>query len=273
MGELCFAGMAPHGFSIIEEIAGKEVELFAPTRKAMIEFDRELVGSEPDSVIVLTPHGLRLKGFNSIYTTEYCRGSLSQFDSTVYLEYKCDRELATNLLESVEKTGIPVVGANYGTLSGPLSNIDMDWGTLIPLYYCDFDKEKKPELVVVTPTREVSYDLLITMGKTIGEEIKKSKKRIAVIASADQAHAHDLDGFYGFSALAKVFDELIIDILKRDALEELKHIDDNIVEAAMPDSLWQMLILYGIFQIFPKSCSFINYQVPTYFGMTVATFK
>jgi len=119
--------VAPHGFSIIDEIAGPEKELFKPTRDAMTEMGKRLMKDRPDTIVVLTPHGLRLKGYNGIYTSSNCRGSLSQFEESVSLEYKCDLELSNEILEAVSRTTIPVVGCNYGALSGELSNIEMDW--------------------------------------------------------------------------------------------------------------------------------------------------
>jgi aromatic ring-opening dioxygenase LigB subunit len=66
---------------------------------------------------------------------------------------------------------------------------------------------------------------------------------------------------------------LICDIVKRDALDELLHIDQKLVKKALPDSLWQMLILLGALKVKNLKGSFIHYQVPTYFGMLVASYE
>jgi aromatic ring-opening dioxygenase LigB subunit len=44
----------------------------------------------------------------------------------------------------------------------------------------------------------------------------------------------------------------------------------SLVEAAKPDSLWQMTMLAGVLQEVPMSGELFSYQVPTYFGMLCA---
>lgn len=264
-----FAGIAPHGFSIIEEIAGHEMDLFKPTRDSMELFGELFKTHQLDTIIILTPHGLRLKGHHAIYLSEYCRGSLEQFGKEVHVEFKCDIDLAKQILSQMEEERIPLVGCNYGAISGPLSNIEMDWGTLIPLWFCGAQDEGKPELIVIGPTRDVPLSQLVTMGEIIADEAKKSGKKVALIASADQAHAHDKKGPYGYAKEAKEYDELIINIVKQDRLDQLLQIDKNLIEKAKPDSLWQMLILHGALKSNALKSHFLSYEVPTYFGMLV----
>jgi len=262
--------VAPHGFSIIEEIAGTEKDLFKPTREAMTEMGKRLMEDKPDTIVVLTPHGLRLKGYNGIYTSNNCRGSLSQFEETVSLEYKCDLELSNEILEAVSQTTIPVVGCNYGALSGDLSNIEMDWGTLIPLWFCKSDYQ--PEIVVIAPTREIPKEQLIEFGKTIGNVLNRSNKKIAVIASADQGHCHDENGPYGYHEASRILDDKIMEIVKVDDLKKLLYIEESLIDKGKPDSIWQMLILFGIIGKSKKGL-LLSYEVPTYFGMAVAIYE
>jgi len=55
MGNLVCGGIAPHGFSIIEEISGKECELFKPTRYAMDKLGKIIISHKPDTIVILTP--------------------------------------------------------------------------------------------------------------------------------------------------------------------------------------------------------------------------
>lgn len=273
MSGLVFAGVAPHGSSIIGEIACNEYELFGPIREGMEVFGQRLKRHNVDTIVILTPHGLRLKGYNAIYTSEYCRGTLSQYGNSVSAEFKCDKTMALNILSRIEAEGIACVGCNYGALEGPESNIEMDWGTLIPLWFCGAQDSVKPEIMVIGPTREIPLQQLVTMGKIIAETAEESGKRVALIASADQAHTHALEGPYGYDSSAKIFDDTICDIVKRDALAELLNIDMELVEKAKPDSLWQMSILSGALQVKNLKGNFITYQVPTYFGMLAASYE
>lgn len=272
MGKLVCAGIAPHGFSSIGEISGEEFELFRPTREAMEKLGETIMKNKPDTIIILTPHGLRLKKHNAIYTCEYCRGVLSANGETIELEYQCDKDIAEEILDRVTKRDIPVVGCNFGALEGKASNIEMDWGTFIPLWFCK-DDSYKPKIVVIGPTREISLDKMVEIGEIIGRVCEESDKKIALIASADQGHCHDINGPYGFDEASKLYDEKIISIIEENNLEKLLNFDMDLIEKAKPDSLWQMLILYGALKINPMVGNLISYQVPTYFGMTVASYE
>jgi len=272
MGELTCCGIAPHGFSTIEEISGPEFELFKPTRDAMKKLGNIIMSSNPDTIIVLTPHGLRLQGYNAIYTSEHCRGSLSANGVTISLEYKSDKSLAMDILKKAQKEDIPSVGCNFGALSGTVSNIEMDWGTFIPLWFCE-ESHYKPEIVVIGPTRDIPINKLVKLGELIAQVCKNSDKKVALIASADQGHCHDPNGPYGFHNASKEYDEKISFLIRENNLKELLNIDMDLVERAKPDSLWQMLILYGALKVVPMVGKLLSYEVPTYFGMTVASYE
>ena len=204
MSGLVFAGIAPHGSSIIKEIAGKEEKLFEPTRDAMEELGSRLKAYKIDTIIILTPHGLRLQGYNAIYTSSYCSGSLTENDNTIYSEFTCDKTMSKEILQTAKTAN-------------------------------------------------------------------NSGKRVALIASANQAHAHAIDGIYGYDPAAVEYDNKIISIVKENRLDMLLGLDMNLIENAKPDSLWQMLILFGALSITPMRCKLISYQVPTYFGILVAS--
>lgn len=267
---LVYACIAPHGSSIIEELAGNEKGLFQPTRSAMEKLGQKMKSFQPDTIIVLTPHGLRLRGIAAIYTCENCRGSLEDNGAMVSADLKIDKELSEEILVEAQSRDITIVGANYGALSGEASNIPMDWGTLIPLWYMGAQQEKKPEIVVVGPSREVPLAQLLELGKVIAEKAQVSNKKIALVASADQAHAHDPNGVYGYHPAAPEYDRAVVDIVKENKFHELMNFDMDFVNDAKPDSLWQMIILYGASLVVPMKPEFLSYQAPTYFGMLVA---
>jgi aromatic ring-opening dioxygenase LigB subunit len=233
---------------------------------------QRLKAARPDTIIVVTPHGLRLGKHIGIYTSEYCTGSLADNGVTVHAEFACDRELAMALVREGETVELPVVGCNYGALEGPASDVAMDWGTLIPLWFCGARDEVRPKLVVVTPTREIRLERTVLLGKVIARVAAESGKRVALVASADQGHAHLAQGPYGYDPAAAEYDKEIVRIVKEDRPADLLKISPDLVDRAKPDSLWQMLVLYGASQITPLRREFLSYQVPTYFGMMVASY-
>ena len=123
------------------------------------------------------------------------------------------------------------------------------------------------------PSREIPLRKLVTFGKAIVKASEKSKTRVAFVASADQAHTHSKKGPYGFHPDAKTFDALIVDAVKKDNLTALLSLDQEFIENAKPDSIWQMAVLIGVLHQLPMRGKLISYQAPTYFGMLCAAYN
>ena len=308
---LVYACITPHGIEIIPELAGPRREAFAPTRLAMEELGRRVKACRPEVIIVATPHGLRLEGgFNAVVTSEYCSGLLTPDTLTppadpvlevlttpaagpipetppagssplvtpaVRGRFLCDRLLAREIVSRTRREGIPVVGVNYGALAGPASDVAMDWGTLIPLYFLapkgdTICSAELPQVVLLGPSRDIPLTQLVRWGEIVGSLCVENSKRIVFVASADQAHCHRPEGPYGYHPAAAQYDALVQDIVTQDRLDRLLDVDLSLVDEAKPDSLWQMLILYGISRIVPLRGQLLSYQAPTYFGMLVAAY-
>jgi aromatic ring-opening dioxygenase LigB subunit len=272
---IVYVCIAPHGSEIIPKLAGNQPEAFSETRKGMEEMARQMKKHSPHTIVIATPHGLRLDYTIGVVTAEYSAGSLREKKKTVSVRFRCDRQLAQKILKKAKAAGLPVVGANYGTSEGPASCMPMDWGTLIPLYFLGASEKgkKKPRIVIVTPSREIPLTQLVEFGKIIAEAAQASKKKIAFVASADQGHAHNKTGPYGFHPASAKYDEQVVRAVKENSLKQLLALDPKFVEDAKPDSLWQTAILIGIIERVPMKGRFISYQAPTYFGMLCADFQ
>jgi len=271
-----YACLTPHGGEILPELAGEDLETVAPTRAAMEEIGRRMTATQPDVIVVATPHGLRLEGYNAVVTAAYSEGRMEGPGGVVEARFACDRTLARDIVRRTAAAGIPVVGCNYGALEGPASMVPLDWGALIPLYFMGArtgqSPEERPQIVLVGPTRDIPLVQLVRFGEIIAEAADSSGKRVGFVASADQAHAHDASGPYGFDPAAAEYDARVADIVRRDRLEELLAIPLDTVERAKPDSLWQMVMLLGVSRHTPLKGEFLSYQVPSYFGMLCASY-
>jgi aromatic ring-opening dioxygenase LigB subunit len=167
-----------------------------------------------------------------------------------------------------------VIGANYGTAEGPTSDMPMDWGTLVPLWFImNQHHARKPKVVIVTPSREIPLKQNYEFGRAIADLAESSRKRCVFVASADQAHAHKKSGPYGFSKAAATYDRLIMNAIETDRIHTIMKLESKLVEDAKPDSLWQMTMLAGLLSRVRMSGKLFSYQVPTYYGMACAGFR
>src|SRR5947208_14657588 len=113
---LVYACIAPHGAEIIPELASKAMlPKFEETRVAMRVLAKIISETHPQTVVIASPHNLRLvsriAGVVSENSSETLRGSSNR---SVSLRARCDIDFASILLRQAAKDGLPVVGANYG---------------------------------------------------------------------------------------------------------------------------------------------------------------
>jgi aromatic ring-opening dioxygenase LigB subunit len=268
---IVFACIVPHGGEIIPQLAGDELQAFSKTRRGMEKIASLMEKYKIDTLVIATPHNLRIKDNIGVVTAEFSEGTLKTNNGSVELHFKCNRPLATEILRLAEDSKLPVVGVNYGTDKGESSCMPMDWGTIIPLWFMG-TQSKKPSIVIVTPSREIPLEKLVKFGNVVAQASRKSSENIAFVASADQAHAHDSKGPYGFHKDSKKFDKVVVKAVQENNLGILIDLDQQLVENAKPDSIWQIAILIGVLERVPMKGQMISYQAPTYFGMLSAAY-
>lgn len=190
---------------------------------------------------------------------------LEENESAFTMEKVVDRELARSIKEKATSVGIPAAAINYGTSAGPISCLPLDWGTIVPLRFMP-----DVPVVVITPSRDVSYEKHLEFGKVLREAVQTSPKRVGLIACCDWSHAHDETGPYGYDPAAKMLAEEVVSIIKQNQLEKMADFDPGFVEAAKPDGIWQTLILAGAIPQEERQVKFLSYEAPTYFGLISA---
>ncbi len=285
---LVFACVAPHGGELIQFLCPnpKIVQRFEKLRLGMEKLAFYLKQARPDTIVIASPHNLRLWKNIGISFYENSTGQLQSENvtakKTVRVSAKCDAQLARELYDRCSRKGLPVVGANYGTFEGPTSDLPMDWGTLVPLWFFFHANSKNPprkvsraapRVVIVTPSREIPLTANAEFGRQIAFLAKAKKgKRIAFVASADQAHAHSRKGPYGYHSAAGQYDNSVIEAVKENRLNSLLGLDRRIVQKASPDSLWQLAMLSGVAEVQKMNSELLCYDIPSYYGMLCAAF-
>lgn len=274
---IVLASIAPHGDEIVPELNPNMDDKSERLMRAMNKLADEIFRKDPDIIVIATPHNLRIYKHIGVITTSYVEGTWGTEHGSIHVKATCDRDFALRLYENAVKNNLPAVAVNYGVDRGELSKMCLDWGTIIPLWFIEkrYRQAGKnlPPVVVITPSREIPWDLLVKFGEIIVDVSDNLGRNVVFIASADQSHTHDPSGPYGYDETSKEFDEFVLRAVKENRLEDLLNLSPEIVERAKPDSLWQMLILHGVIKKTNLRNSFTVYECPTYFGMLVAIFK
>ena len=153
---------------------------------------------------------------------------------------------------------VPILGVSFGGNDAAGAEMPVDWGTEVPLTFM-----RAAKVVVVAPARDRPLEEHLRLGAAIAA----LPGRVALIASADNGHAHDAEGPYGFDPAAAVYDGLLQEILASGRLD-FRPLAEH-VEAGKADSLWQLLVLQGAMGE-GATADLLAYAAPTYYGMAVA---
>ena len=268
---IVFACIAPHGELAIPEACSPDTAgLAAGTQAGMAELGRRFDAVSPDVVVVLTPHGIHVEAHLAVVVAGRAAGRLEEAPS-ISLDVPVDRDLAQGLIHELTAAGIPTLGVSFGGNDPADAVMPLDWGSLIPLWFLGGRCRPPVPVVIVAPARDLPIDAHVAVGEAIARAISASGRRAALVASADQAHAHRADGPYGFDPAARAFDVLIVSVLREGRLGALRDVDPALVAVAKPDSPWQMLMLLGAIGESWRA-ELLSYEVPTYFGMLCAAF-
>jgi len=276
---LVFGAILPHGPDLIPQNA-KDIAQMAETRAAMEKAGRRFAAAQVDALILLDPEtihttqGIALKEARSCFmgksmlsigVSAYASGTAGSVNE----RYLCDVPLADAILQAGRDSALPVAPA------GEKDDLRLLGGAMVPLWFTLHPlPEPRPRLVVIAPSPTVPRPTLLHFGVLLGDAARKSGKRVALIASADQGHTHDPHNpRFGFSPAAARHDAMYCEAVAQNRLDRLLEIGNELIEEAWADSLWQTLILAGALTAAPRAVDFLSYAVPTYYGMAVAVYE
>jgi aromatic ring-opening dioxygenase LigB subunit len=265
---LIYACIAPHAGDLIPETV-EDKNIVAVTRGSMREMGKKLKALAPEVIVIINPHRFRVQGALSVSIAER---ATAEWSPDVKLDFDLDPALANAIADKATEMSVPVVRYIYGASGGPDCFIPLDWGAVVPLYFMGHHFEPRPKLVHLSPMRTLPFEAHYEFGRAIGRVLKESEARIALIASADQGHAHDAQGPYGFDPASATYDAWMQDIIRSGNLDDLLSADPALAENGKPDSLWPTLILAGALKENPMNGRLLSYEVNVYFGILCAEF-
>jgi aromatic ring-opening dioxygenase LigB subunit len=257
-----FAAIAPHGGMLVSD---DERHVAPATVTSMEELGRRFDAARPEATIVFTPHNVHVDGAMAVIVA----GALES-DEPAPLLVPGERDLALACLETLHAEGVPAVGVSFGGNDAAEAVAPLDWGCSIPLWFMGGRSEPQVPIVVVSPARDLPPSEHVRAGRVLAEAT--AGRRVALIASADHGHAHDVAGPYGFDPAAAVYDALVTELVRNAELAGLLQVELQLVEAAKADSFWQMLMLHGALRD-GFDVELLSYECPTYFGLLCAAYS
>src|SRR6478609_4016290 len=228
---IVFGAIAPHGNPVFEQPE-------APTRRGMDELARRFDAARPEAAILVTPHGTLVDDHFAVVRSASLSEHGNPFvDEDHLYEGPGDPALADACVRALQEDGLPAVGITFATTVAGASEMPIDWGAGIPLWFL------RGPAAVVTPCRALSNEQHVRAGAALARAA--GDRRVAFVASADHGHGHAEDGPYGFSEHSQPYDDAIVDLVQRNALAELTQWEAQRAVDALADSFWQLLMLHG----------------------------
>lgn len=260
---LVFAGISAHTPLLMPTIGKEGLAIIEKTRNALQQLERELYVAQPETIIVITPHGDALPdalsiNLNSKYVTNFEKFG----DLVTKLEWKSEIMLIDRFREDFKEKHLPLVLG---------SSEYVDYGTAIPLYYLT---QHLPQIrVIPLITSQLDMKTHYTFGKELKDEIMGSTKRVAVIASADLSHRVGENSPAGLSAKGVAFDEKIIDIVAKHDPVGIMDVDEPWINEAQACGAKVIATLCGLLDDIRHEAKVLSYEKPFGVGYLVAQMK
>ncbi|KKU53130.1 MAG: Extradiol ring-cleavage dioxygenase, class III enzyme, subunit B [Candidatus Moranbacteria bacterium GW2011_GWE2_47_10] len=257
---IVFASIVPHppfgvpGIGTAEDKAG-----IKKTLEAFEEIRDGLERANPDTVVVISPHG-QMEEFNFVINSDpNPRGSFAEFGLDEVLEFENDLEIVNGIKYCCEMIELPAhLHAHF-----------LDYGALVPLKL--LLKNIKPHVVHLSFAM-LDYDRHYEYGELMSNPLRNSKKRIAIIASGELSHRLTPEAPAGFSPRAKFFDHWIIEYLANNDIKALTGMEKEAVEDAAECGLRSILIMLGSVYQEKYGFNLVSYESTLGVGYLVARF-
>lgn len=229
------------------------------------EVARRIAAHAPDTIILTSPHAPAYADGFAICASEWLNGDFAQWNAPEeILSFRTDDLAIQRTIGLCTSAGVPVSSPAWRGAA-------MDHATFIPLwfvnqYYQDFK-------VVVLGLSGLDGEAHRTVGRALAQSMRDLGRKAVFIASGDMSHKLKADGPYGYNEEGPKFDTLVCEIFKRNKLELLFGIEDDMCEGAAECGLRSFMMLAGALENLPHSGELLSYEGPFGVGYAVAAFE
>jgi len=257
---LVFSCITPHTPLLIPTVAKDRLVAIEKTRQAMLTLEQDLYVSQPETILVITPHGESLPDALTIDMHSSFIGNFEEFgDLVTQITWKPDTLLIDRFREDFKEKQLPLVLGSWQKL---------DYGSAVPLYYltAHLPQAKIIVLNVAGFDMKTHYDL----GKQLKDEIMRSTRRVAVVASADLSHRAGPEAPAGLSPKGVAFDDKIMEIIKTGNHTAILDIDEEWIAESQTCGAKVIAMVFGLMDEVRHRHDILSYEKPFGVGYMVA---
>ena len=254
--------MVPHPPLIIPEIGKGGEEQIKKTTESYEIVAKEISELKPDTIIISSPHTIMYGDYFHITNANKVSGDFSNFNaSNISFEEEQDIEL----IEEIEN-----ISKKYNFPAGRTKDIELDHGTMIPLYFIrKYYKEGK--IIVLGPSGLPLIDNYM-MGIIIKEAVNNLNKKVVYIASGDLSHKLQPHGPYGFCNEGVEYDKRIMEVCSNTNFNELLNFEESFLDKAAECGHRSFTIMAGTLDGLNVKAKYLSHEDITGVGYGIITF-
>ncbi|NLP38066.1 MAG: AmmeMemoRadiSam system protein A, partial [Firmicutes bacterium] len=182
--------------------------------------------------------------------------------------YRTDKQLLQAIELEADRKNIRLAHLDKRNAGAYGISLDLDHGALVPLHFL----QKKG---VVLPLLHFTFGLLppqelFAFGQAVRTALKRQKRRVALICSADLSHRLTPDAPYGYTPAGKEFDDKLVALIEKYDVDALLKLDPSLREEAAECGYRSIIIGLGILDGDRVQPEILSYEGPFGVGYLVA---
>ena len=212
--------VVPHPPLIVKEIGNGRERTVEKTIDSYIKVSEEIASLKPETIIISSPHTECYEDYFFVSTNPKMEGDFKNFGAPdVKFKEEIDLDLALEIEKISQKEKFKAGGID--------KVIDLDHGTMVPLYY--IRKKYNNFKLVVVGLSGFSLESHFEFGKIIDRSINNLGRKVVFVASGDLSHKLREEGPYGFAKEGPIYDDMIQKTLSNANFTELLKYDKNLL--------------------------------------------
>lgn len=254
--------LVPHPPLIIPKIGNGGENQIKKTTSSYELVAKEISEIKPDTIIISSPHTNMYGDYFHITKGKKLTGSFKQFGVP---EISFAEEQDEELIDEIEK-----VSAYHNFPAGRTTEVELDHGTMVPLYFVR--KYYKDCKIIVLGLSGLPLIDNYMMGTIINEAVNNLNKKVVFIASGDLSHKLQTYGPYGYAEVGPKYDKKIIEVCSKTNFNELLNFEESFLNKAAECGHRSVTIMAGLYDGLNVESKVLSYEDITGVGYGIIAF-
>ncbi len=222
---ITIAALMPHPPILVPAVGRERLADVSASLEAMREISREILATQPDTLVLISPHSPRHPMAFGVWNCAELRGTFAPFNAPdAGVALPVDLAFVQALAQAAPRVGVQISGIPGGPL---------DHGAAVPLWFLAEAGWSGPTVVIALNTPGAGG--IHGLGRAIALAAESLGKRIAVVASGDMSHRLIPGAPAGFEPTAQEFDARFIALLRERAYRDIERISPGLQARAAED--------------------------------------